>query len=109
MRHSNLLPDLRCGWPTEGLLLAVVAEGRRQGGFQVLVAAETLEGDSLGGALLLVLDVVCDYEDDFFDFVLNELEGPFDLFLICLFGQAFTDDLHPFPKTLFLTGEGFGC
>jgi hypothetical protein len=84
-----------------------VAEGRGEGGLQVLVAAEALEGDPFDCAFLLVLDVICDYQYDLFDLVLYELEGAFDLFLICLFGEAFAGDLHPLPQALLFSSEGF--
>ena len=90
-------------------LVAVVAEGRRKGRFQVLVAAEAFEGDALARPLFLVANVVRYYHHDLFYLVLNEHKGPLYFLLIRLFSHAFADDLNPLSEALLLAIENIRC
>jgi hypothetical protein len=77
-----------------------VPERGGKGGLEVLVAAEALEGQPLDGAVLLVVDVVSNDEDDLLHLVLHELEGALDLLLVGLLGEALADDLDALAQPL---------
>ncbi len=69
---------------------------------QIFIARQTLKRKFSARSIFFLLGVICDNHHYFFNLILNELEGLFDLLLICLLRETFRQDLQSLVQSTFL-------